>query len=387
MKAHIVVGSSFGDESKGLTTDWLCRTTTNNIVVRHNGGCQAGHTVETKSGLRHAFGHIGSGTFAGSPTYLSKYFIVNPRAFLEEQFELQNIDTTCIVICNGDAPLSTPYDVMINRHAEMLRSTKRHGSCGMGINETITRNDNPKYNLTVKDILHEESFRIKLLSIRDRYVKMRLSNLKITEPLPDICFEDDYIDEYINECKLFVNVVKIVFGDTFLTEYDNVIFEGAQGLLLDEHHHFFPHVTRSKTGVYNAVQILKGIYHESAEVYYITRTYLTRHGAGPLPFEGEIEPHIDNTNKTNTHQGSLRFAPLNIDLLQESISDDLNSVKFNLNHHLVVTWMNVLNNKNKLVTDDKLIEVDDETFIETLNNIENFDNVYHSYSPHSIILG
>lgn len=87
MRARAVIGASFGDEGKGLVTDYLCAIQGAGIVVRFNGGAQAGHTVVTPDGLRHVHHHFGSGTLWGTPTFLSQFFIVNPIAFLAELLE------------------------------------------------------------------------------------------------------------------------------------------------------------------------------------------------------------------------------------------------------------------------------------------------------------
>ena len=84
MKAYAVIGANYGDEGKGLITDYLCRQVENPLVIRFNGGAQAGHTVESPEGVRHIFSHFGSGTLAGAPTYLSKHFVVNPILFNRE---------------------------------------------------------------------------------------------------------------------------------------------------------------------------------------------------------------------------------------------------------------------------------------------------------------
>ena len=84
-KAYAVIGANFGDEGKGLMTDYFCRTNDNPIDIRINGGAQAGHTVCTPEGERHIFSHIGAGYFAGADTYLSEFFIANPMLFVKEK--------------------------------------------------------------------------------------------------------------------------------------------------------------------------------------------------------------------------------------------------------------------------------------------------------------
>ena len=89
MQGSVVIGANYGDEGKGLMTDFLCRQHSADLVVRFNGGAQAGHTVVTPEGERHVFHHIGSGYFAGVPTYLSKFFVSNPVLFKQEYQELR----------------------------------------------------------------------------------------------------------------------------------------------------------------------------------------------------------------------------------------------------------------------------------------------------------
>ncbi len=338
MQAHIVIGANFGDEGKGQTVDYLCRRTRDNIVVRHNGGAQAAHTVVTKD-IRHVFHHFGSGTLAGSPTFLSKYFIVNPKAFIEESNDLVSLGMTPKVFSHRESLLTTPLDWVLNWRLEEQRGNSRHGSCGMGINETVERCLNERYKTTLNDIFNIDDLIKKLEIIGTEYVKGRAEKLGIS--LNEL--STSAIEPFIEDCQEMSKMIVPLSNNKILKTYRHVIFEGAQGLLLDEHHHFFPYVTRSKTGVTNAVQILKEIDVSAADVYYVTRSYLTRHGAGPLPYEKQIDEFEDITNIPNPHQGALRFAPLNIDLFKQSVSNDLISEEFILLPSLVITWAHLLN--------------------------------------------
>ena len=86
--AIAVIGANFGDEGKGLVTDWICSTKTKPIVVLHNGGAQRAHTVTTPEGKEHIFRHIGAGAFVGADTYIAKTFVCNPIVFREEYEKL-----------------------------------------------------------------------------------------------------------------------------------------------------------------------------------------------------------------------------------------------------------------------------------------------------------
>ncbi len=110
-----VIGANFGDEGKGLMTDYLAASCKNGIVVRSNGGAQAGHTVQLQNGRRHVFGHVGSGAFCGLPSYLSAYFVVNPMLFAKETSELKAYGIVPGVFIDGSCMVTTPYDIMITR--------------------------------------------------------------------------------------------------------------------------------------------------------------------------------------------------------------------------------------------------------------------------------
>jgi adenylosuccinate synthase len=119
---------------------------------------------------------------------------------------------------------------------------------------------------------------------------------------------------------------------TSIASYDilkekNLVFEGAQGLLLDQYHENFPHVTRSSTGIENVCQIAKKIGLEEVEVTYATRWYVTRHGRGEMVYEcpkNELSPFIeDKTNIFNIYQENLRFGYLDLNYLGKTIKHDL----------------------------------------------------------------
>ena len=135
MKATAVIGANFGDEGKGAVTAHLVGAApATSIVGRFNGGAQAGHTVVTPR-RRHVFHHFGSGTLAGAASFLSRHFIVNPFLWEKERDELGHAE----LLVDPSAMLTTPFDMLLNQVAERKRGDGRHGSCGIGINETVTR--------------------------------------------------------------------------------------------------------------------------------------------------------------------------------------------------------------------------------------------------------
>ncbi len=138
--ARVVIGAQFGDEGKGRVTDhYAAEVGGDGIVIRFNGGAQAGHTVVTPDGLRHVFSHVGSGAFAGAATFLSRFFVSNPILFLKEMAILAAKGVELRIYVDPHGPVTTPYDMMINQIVERERGGNRHGSCGVGFGETIER--------------------------------------------------------------------------------------------------------------------------------------------------------------------------------------------------------------------------------------------------------
>ena len=317
----VVIGANFGDEGKGLMTDYFAsRMGGNGVVVLSNGGPQRGHTV-VNNGRRHVFHHFGSGTFNGYETYCPRQFIVNPIVFCREKYELiYRFGISPDLSMHPDCMITTPWDMMANQVCEMNR-TDRHGSCGMGIWETIKRDKviplRYKHEIT-------KSF---IRDIRDYYRKK--FEEKYHPDYMDLFFEnDDLIYSFVRDCDHMFNNVNID-TECLLNDFDNIIFENGQGLLLDENNKDYqPHTTPSSTGLRNPSKIMSSSKTKSdVEVCYVTRSYLTRHGAGKMPNEldkRQISELIaeDLTNIPNEWQGSLRYGQISPSDLQERIRKD-----------------------------------------------------------------
>src|SRR4051794_37158626 len=140
--AIILSGLGYGDEGKGTWTDFLARTMPVHTVVRFNGGAQAGHNVVTPDGRHHTFAQFGSGTFVrGVNSHLSRFMLLNPIRLLQEADELRVLgvpDALARLSVDRRALLTTPFQVAANRLKELARGDARHGSCGMGIGETMS---------------------------------------------------------------------------------------------------------------------------------------------------------------------------------------------------------------------------------------------------------
>lgn len=311
MIARAVIGASFGDESKGAVVDWLCSQGSSGIVVRHSAGAQAGHTVVTPEGQRHVFRHFGSGSFLGIPTYLSSFFICNPILFFEERAQLAALGVFPEVYAHPDCLVTTFMDMIINQEIETQRGSKRHGSCGIGFHETINRSQINELKITMSDLWNgSKRLPSQMEQICGKYAKFRLG-----KPFDD----GRAIKVFLDCCAQFAECVHPLG----IAQCKDPVFEGAQGLLLDQHNkEFFPHVTHSNTGMKNVEVLCAQAGITQKEIYYVSRTYLTRHGAGPLPGEDASMRFFDDTNHTTAFQGALRFAPLDAVALKKRIHRD-----------------------------------------------------------------
>lgn len=329
-KGIAVIGANFGDEGKGVVVDALASRDPDTLVVRFNGGAQAGHTVTTPEGVRHVFHHFGSGTLAGCETYLSRHFVVNPILFVRERIELvRHMGGSRVRVHVDDRALvTTPYDMLINRGAEIHRGDARHGSCGLGINETVVRSQHDEFRLVAADLADENHLRAILWRIRFEWLPYRLrqhgmAGLPRAESL--WASKDELLENYVADCREMTTSHGTVRAHGVWVPDRPVVFEGAQGLWLDEELGYFPHVTRARTGLRNVLELCREMGVKLASVCYVTRPYFTRHGAGPLPGEvpGPPYPGIrDETNAPNPHQGPLRFAPFDLDHFRGGIARD-----------------------------------------------------------------
>ena len=313
----VVIGAAYGDEGKGATVNTLASL--DSIIVRFNGGAQAGHTV-IHDGHRRVFSHFGSGTLKGASTHLSRFFVCHPIAFLAEWYDMARHGITPRVTVSPDCPVTTIFDVLLNRTIENQRGANRHGSVGIGFGETLERMQ--RFPTTVSD-LNNGNMANWLETIRDQWVPQRCKQLGTElDRLPTWFNDPATIRRQELDFAAFLSHIQIRNDEDAVKNLDCAIFEGAQGLLLDQDYGKYPYVTRSNTGLRNVRQLVG---NAPLGVRYVTRAYTTRHGAGPLPFELPHQPYPgirDDTNTTGEFQGSLRFSYLNLDDIGQAVRTD-----------------------------------------------------------------
>lgn len=339
-KRFIVVGLGFGDEGKGTLTDYLARKHDASAVVRFNGGAQAGHRVVTDDGREHVFAQFGSGTFhPGCETYLSKHMIVNPLNLLAEEEHLRTVgvaDAFDRLFIDVEALIVTPFHIAANRLRELARGANRYGSCGQGIGEAVS--DSLRAwppSIRAGDLFFEYDLLEKL-----RWIQRRKRN--VYEHLhsdPDIGESERYdleqegavlFDDSVPEmlAELYAAIQPNVVSDWRhrLRDDETIIFEGAQGVLLDENWGFQPHTTWSTTTSANAHRLLDTVgFDGERRTIGVTRGYATRHGAGPFPTESpKWSAALRDVvgNQKDPWQGGFRVGPLDLPLLHYAIECD-----------------------------------------------------------------
>ncbi len=293
----LIAGLGFGDEGKGTTVDRLTRARKAKLVVRYNGGAQAGHNVVTSDGRHHCFSQWGAGTFAGAPTLLSRYMMVSPLFALSEAKRLEGsgiVAPLSLLTVEGGALVTTQFHVAANRLRELARSRNGgvHGSCGMGIGETQQDALSGAADVIRAEELRDRTTVLRKLRRCQERKRAEIDALPFDRTDPAVQQElgvlTDWRDVALDDYQAFADGVKIVddrWLHNELKEPGHVIFEGAQGVLLDQDWGFHPHTTWSECTFANAQRLLAGVGVRRVDRLGVLRAYHTRHGAGPFPTE------------------------------------------------------------------------------------------------------
>lgn len=319
MRSIAVIGKNFGDEGKGLAVASLSRVLGNPLIVKHNGGAQAGHTVEDAAAAwRFVHHQIGAGAEYGAPTLFAEHYMPDLYQVGKEVADFTRLfGFVPLLYSEKTARATTIDDVLLNMGAEAARGDARHGSCGMGIDECVQRN-RAGHGLCVEEVAawSETELLQRLREIRTHYTRERAAALGIDRK--NLYFEllgnDTMLQNYVAEVKANIGQLTLVDANPdWLSQFEHLIFESGQGLLLDaDHEAYAPHLTSSKTGMHNPASFLEKRGLTLDEAIYVTRSYVTRHGEGPLPCETVRDklPGVgaDLTNQPNEWQGTLRYA-------------------------------------------------------------------------------
>ncbi len=327
-QAYIVTDLGYGDAGKGTTVDYLVRQADSAAVVLHSGGAQRAHNVVTSDGRHHTFSQFGSGAFvSGVKSHLAAYFLINPVGMLNEGDHLEQLGVARAweqVSVDVDAVVITPWQQSANRLRELARGAHRHGSCGQGIGETqADRLRDPNLAIYVHDLHSPVTLRRKLQYIRGMkqvQLKEELGTFTNSAAREEwAAFGDDQLLETtIKAWQYWLRRVRVVDGDYLQTlerQHELLVFEGAQGVLLDEWYGFHPYTTWSTTTHANALALLEDIqFGGEVTRLGVIRAYGTRHGAGPFVTEdvslGQAIPEYHNG--VGPWQGDFRIGHLDL---------------------------------------------------------------------------
>jgi len=284
----VVVGTQWGDEGKGKVVDWM--TDHAQGVVRFQGGHNAGHTLVI-AGRKTALQLIPSGIMReGVKCYIGNGVVVDPKHLLGEieRLEALGLEVRSRLFISESCPLILPFHVEIDRAREAQRE-----SCGSGKIGTTGKGIGPAYEdkvarraLRVQDLKHPQRLEAKLRALLELH-NAELTGVLGAQPLELQPMLDDALRAAEQLRPMMADVGYRLFQAHGVG--DNLLFEGAQGTLLDIDHGTYPYVTSSNCVAGNAAAgsgLGPGMLHY---VLGITKAYTTRVGSGPFPTELDIE--------------------------------------------------------------------------------------------------
>ncbi|OOM11029.1 adenylosuccinate synthase [Clostridium saccharobutylicum] len=282
MSAFIVLGAQWGDEGKGKMTDYLAEEA--NVVVRFQGGNNAGHTVVVGD-KEYKLHLIPSGIlYEDKLNVIGNGVVVDPKALFEEIEYLEGVGVKVTpekLIVSDRAQLIMPYHKTLDRLKEKARGKNDIGTTGKGIGPCYT-DKFERCGIRVCDLMHEDVFAEKLkenIEMKNSYIEKVLDGEALN------------FDEILKEYLEFGRRLRPFVQDTSVRVYNDikanktVLFEGAQGMLLDIDYGTYPYVTSSNTtagGVASGVGIGPNMITNCVG---ITKAYTTRVGKGPFPTE------------------------------------------------------------------------------------------------------
>ena len=280
-KNVVVIGTQWGDEGKGKIVDWL--TDRAQGVVRFQGGHNAGHTLVI-NGKKTVLHLIPSGILRDKVAcYIGNGVVLSPEALLEEIATLTaaGVDVASRLKISEACPVILPYHVAIDRAREAAKGAGKIGTTGRGIGPAY-EDKVARRAIRLQDLFHRERFAAKLGEVLD-FHNFVLKNYFRVETVP--------FQKTLDDTLAFAERIKPMVADVPRLLYeanragDQLLFEGAQGTLLDVDHGTYPFVTSSNC-VAGAAAPGAGIGPQSLHyVLGITKAYTTRVGSGPFPTE------------------------------------------------------------------------------------------------------
>ncbi len=278
MKNTVVVGAQWGDEGKAKITDLLAEYA--DVIIRYQGGCNAGHTVVANN-EKYKFHLIPSGVlYKDKFCFIGAGTVIHPETFLKETQELieRGVDLSCLKI-SPLASITMPYHIDIDGISESTSGKNKIGTTKKGIGPTYADKIG-RYGLKIQDLYNEESLNDRLEAI------LPLKNKMLREVFGTKVYKKDDILEYCRKyAEIFRPYVCNEWVDklsSILKENKKILFEGAQGIMLDIDYGTYPYVTSSNP-IGGGAATGSGIGPTYIQnVIGVTKAYITRVGEGPF---------------------------------------------------------------------------------------------------------
>ena len=371
----VVIGAQWGDEGKGKIIDIL--TENADAVVRFQGGHNAGHTLVI-DGDKTVLHLIPSGIFNDAKCIIGNGVVLHLPTLIKEieYLESKGIDIHSKLMISSQCPLILPSHILIDEARERSLGKKSIGTTGRGIGP-VYEDKVARRVVHVMDLFDEDLFRSKLSSLID-YHNFILKELFGADGVDAEEVSKDWMDQFDKIRNLVVDSSKTV--NEFRASNSNILFEGAQGSMLDIDQGTYPFVTSSST-LSGASSLGSGIGPLDIDgVLGITKAYATRVGSGPFPTEID-DDYGKHMAKIGVEFGATTGRPRRcgwLDLVALRKAVNINSIS-----HLCITKIDVLDGLDKILVAEEY-EIEDKKY-DTLpamsqNQYEKIVPIYKEYS-------
>jgi adenylosuccinate synthase len=280
----VVIGAQWGDEGKGKITDLLSRSA--DVVVRYQGGVNAGHTVVVQ-GQTFKLHLIPSGIlYPDTECIIGSGTVIDPQVLIQELDQLNQLKiSTANLLISETAHVTMPYHRLIDQASEERRGNHKIGTTGRGIGPTYA-DKSERTGIRILDLMDPEALR-KQLTWTINYKNVILEKLYDLPPLDPNTVIEQYL-EYAERLRPHVVDCSLKIYDA-IQQRRNILFEGAQGTLLDLDHGTYPYVTSSNP-VAGGACVGAGVGPTMIDrVIGVAKAYTTRVGEGPFPTELDSE--------------------------------------------------------------------------------------------------
>jgi adenylosuccinate synthase len=288
MRRFAIIGTQWGDEGKGKITDFLAQKM--DVVVRYQGGNNAGHTVVI-DGKKYALHLLPSGVLNEKiENVMANGMVINPKAFVEEFAQFQHVK----LHISDRAHVVLPYHMAFDRAYELSKGESKIGTTHKGIGPTYT-DKAAREGMRISTFVHETRMKESLKNLIE--IKNKELELYQHEPIDFDSIFDEY-QNYANLMRPFVKDTSLYLNQA-INENKSILFEGAQGVLLCIDHGTYPFVTSSSPTA-SSIPLNTGIAPWLLEgAIGVTKAYTTRVGSGPMPSEifGDLADSIRRIGK------------------------------------------------------------------------------------------